>query len=97
MPAGRVAVEHGAVVPPAFEPVPRFFIANRMRLYVETMESVVVEVDAGGRVRYREPGAAVPDTDGAWTAPSLQERRAIIHAARQEMDSLAELLELLDP
>lgn len=67
-----------------------------MRLYVETMDSVIVEVDADGRVRYEEPGAA-PGADSAWAAPSLQERRAIIHAARQEMDRLAELLEILDP
>ena len=67
-----------------------------MRLYVETMDAVVVEVDENGRVRYEGQGAAVPGADGDWTQPSLQERRAIIHAARQEMAGLAELIEALD-
>ena len=63
-----------------------------MRLYVETMDAVVVEVDEDGRVRYEGQGGA----DGDWAQPTLQERRAIIHAARQEMAGLTELLEALD-
>jgi hypothetical protein len=57
-----------------------------MRLYVETMDAVVVECDEDGRVRF--------DT-GEWSMPSVQERRAIIHAASSELESLKELLEVL--
>lgn len=58
-----------------------------MRLYVDTMDAVVVEVDADGRVRLEHED---------WSTPTLQERRAIIHAAEQEIDELRELLELLN-
>ena len=68
-----------------------------MRLYVATMDAIVVEVDDNGRVRYEESGREAPGPNGAWTEPTLQERRAIIHAARQERDGLNELLEILDP
>jgi hypothetical protein len=61
-----------------------------MKLYVEQMDSVVVEVNADGQVRYE----ADPD---AWSTPTLQERRAIIYAAEKETDALAELLEILSP
>jgi hypothetical protein len=67
-------------------------ICNLMRLYVETMDAVVVEVDENGRVRYE----AQPGGDGDWTQPTLQERRAIIYAARQEMAGLTELIDSLD-
>ena len=67
-----------------------------MRLYVETMDAVVVEVDENGRVRYEGQGGTVPGSDDDWTQPTLQERRAIIHAARQEMAGLTELIDSLD-
>jgi hypothetical protein len=67
-----------------------------MRLYVETMDAVVVDVDEHGRVRYEGPGGTAPGADADWTQPTLQERRAIIYAARQEMAGLTELLEALD-
>ena len=57
-----------------------------MRLYVETMDAVVVEVDGDGRVRLQ---------DEDWSQPTLQERRAIIHAAQEEAAALGELLEIL--
>jgi hypothetical protein len=63
-----------------------------MRLYVETMDAVVVEVDEDGRVRYEGQKGG----EGDWTQPTLQERRAIIYAAHQEMAGLTELLEALD-
>ena len=64
-----------------------------MRLYVEPMDVVVVDVDEQGRVRYgAQSGAEAED----WRQPNLQERRAIIYAARQEMASLSELLDILD-
>jgi hypothetical protein len=58
-----------------------------MRLYVETMDAVVVEGREGGTVRYEREG---------WSTPSFQERRAIIHAAEREIEALTELLEFLD-
>ena len=57
-----------------------------MRLYVKPMDAVVVEVDADGRVRL----------DGEdWSSPSLQERRAIIYSAKNEIEELTELIEIL--
>jgi hypothetical protein len=58
-----------------------------MKLYVAPMDAVVVEVRADGWVR-------IENED--WTEPSLQERRAIIYAAKDELESLKELLEILD-
>ena len=58
-----------------------------MNLYVETMDAVVVEVSGDGRVRLQNED---------WSTPTLQERRAIIHAAREELAALSELLEILD-
>ena len=58
-----------------------------MRLYVEPMDSVVVEVAADGRVRFED--------EEQWSTPTLQEQRAIIYAAEQEMSALSELLEIL--
>jgi hypothetical protein len=58
-----------------------------MKLYVGPMDAVVVDVDADGRVRL--------DNED-WHTPSLQERRAIIYAARQEREALDELLEILE-
>jgi hypothetical protein len=57
-----------------------------MRLYVETMDAIVVDVEPDGRVRLENE---------EWSEPTLQERRAIIHSAQQEMAALAELLEIL--
>ena len=58
-----------------------------MRLYVEPMDTVVIDVDQDGRVRYENED---------WSTPTLQERRAIIYAAQQEMTALTELLEILN-
>jgi hypothetical protein len=57
-----------------------------MRLYVETMDAVVVEFDEAGRVKFES---------GEWLKPSVQERRALIHAAQSEFESLKELLETM--
>jgi membrane protein implicated in regulation of membrane protease activity len=57
-----------------------------MRLYVETMDAVIVDVDGKGRVRLE---------DEDWTVPTLQERRAIMYSAQQEIAALTELLEIL--
>jgi hypothetical protein len=58
-----------------------------MKLYVEQMDSTVVEVEPDGRVRLENEG---------WRSPSLQERRAIIYAARGEIAALTELAEILE-
>ena len=58
-----------------------------MRLYVEPMDAVVVEVSDDGRVRLENEDFA---------APTLQERRAILYAARGEIEALTELIEILE-
>jgi hypothetical protein len=57
-----------------------------MKLYVGTMDAVVVDIDEDGRVRLENE---------EWSRPTLQERRAIIHAAQQELLALGELIEIL--
>jgi hypothetical protein len=57
-----------------------------MKLYVEPMDAVVVDVDRDGRVRLENED---------WSTPTLQERRAIIYAAEKELASLTELLDIL--
>jgi hypothetical protein len=58
-----------------------------MRLYVEPMDAVVVEVSSDGRVRLEKE---------EWSTPTLQERRAIIYAAKGEIEALNEIVEILD-
>lgn len=55
-----------------------------MKLYVGPMDATLVEVDADGRVRFEKE---------EWTTPTLQEKRAIIYAAQNELADLTELLE----
>ena len=58
-----------------------------MRLYVEPMDAVLVEVDEHGRVRFENED---------WATPSLQETRAILYAARNEIVQLTEVVDILD-
>ena len=58
-----------------------------MRLYIKTMDAVLVEFSADGRVRL---------DNEEWSTPSVQEQRAIIHAAKDELESLKELLDVLE-
>ena len=58
-----------------------------MRLYVEPMDAVVIEVTDDGRVRL---------DDGELSVPTLQEKRAILYSARGEMEALAELVDILE-
>jgi hypothetical protein len=58
-----------------------------MRLYVEPMDAVLVDVAGDRRVKLENED---------WSVPTLQEQRAIIYAARQEIAALTELLEILD-
>ncbi|OGA68677.1 MAG: hypothetical protein A3G81_13120 [Betaproteobacteria bacterium RIFCSPLOWO2_12_FULL_65_14] len=67
-----------------------------MRLYVEPMDAVVIEFDEQGLIRYERQGGGTPGQREDWTTPSLQERRAIIYAAGQEIAALTELIEALD-
>ena len=57
-----------------------------MKLYVEPMDAVVVEVSGDGRVRLENED---------WSTPTLQERRAIIYAAQEEIAALQEAIETL--
>ena len=58
-----------------------------MRLYVEPMDAVLVEVDTSGRVRFED--------DEQFKAPSLQERRAILYSATRAVEELEELIDRL--
>lgn len=58
-----------------------------MKLYVEPMDATVVDVAPDGRIKIESEG---------WSAPTLQERRAVIYAARKELAELTELLDILD-
>ena len=58
-----------------------------MRLYVEPMDTYVVEVLDDGRVRLQDEEPA---------APTLQERRAILYSAKGEIEALQELVEILE-
>jgi hypothetical protein len=60
---------------------------DRMRLWVEPMESYVVEVTEDGLVRLENEEPAMP---------TLQERRAILYAAEGEIEALKELIEILE-
>jgi len=51
------------------------------------MDATVVDISPDGRVRF--------DNED-WIKPSVQERRAIIHAARQAVDDLTDLLQILE-
>jgi hypothetical protein len=58
-----------------------------MKLYVGPMDSIVVDVTSDGLVQIEGEDPRVP---------TLQERRAIIYAARNELAALTDLLEVLD-
>jgi hypothetical protein len=58
-----------------------------VRLYVEQMDAVVIEIAADGRVRLEHED---------WSTPSLQERRAILFAAEQAVAELTELIDILN-
>jgi hypothetical protein len=59
-----------------------------MRLYVETMDATLVDFSPDGRVKLEGE---------EWARPSLQETRAIIHAAHQQIEALEELVAALEP
>ena len=59
-----------------------------MYLYIDTMDAVLVDYEPDGRVRLDEED---------WSTPSLQERRAILHAAQSEIERLQDLVLALDP
>jgi acyl-CoA reductase-like NAD-dependent aldehyde dehydrogenase len=58
-----------------------------MRLFVPTMDAFLVEFDEAGRIRF---------DNEEWSTPSVQERRAIIHAAKDQLEHLKELLDVLE-
>jgi hypothetical protein len=51
------------------------------------MDATLVEFSPDGRIRF--------DNED-WVTPSVQERRAIIHAAKETLDDLTELLQILE-
>ena len=57
-----------------------------MRLYVEPMDAVLVDLSEDGDVRFENED---------WVSPSLQERRAIVYAAQLEIERLTELIDRL--
>jgi len=58
-----------------------------MHLYVEPMDAVLVEFDNCGQVKFENED---------WAVPSLQETRAILYAAENEISALTELIESLE-
>lgn len=58
-----------------------------MRLFIPTMDAYLVEFDENGRIRF--------DNED-WSTPSVQERRAIIHAAKDQAAHIKELLDALE-
>ena len=59
-----------------------------MRLYIETMDTVLVDYEPDGRVKL----------DGEdWSTPTLQERRVILHAAQTDIERLQNLVLAFDP
>ncbi len=58
-----------------------------MRLFIDTMDAVLVDYSPDGRVLFHAED---------WATPSLQEARAIIHAAQNEIVRLEELIETLE-
>ena len=65
---------------------PRRWESSSVRLFVDTMDAVLVEVDTDGRVRFDQE---------EWSVPTLQERRAILYSAQRELADLRELVETL--
>jgi hypothetical protein len=57
-----------------------------LKLYVGPMDAVVVDVDRDGRVRLENE---------EWSAPTLQEKRAIIYEAKKAIEELTELIDIL--
>ena len=58
-----------------------------MQLHIDPMDAVLVEFDQDGRVRLN---------DEEWSMPSLQERRAILYAAKNQVSELRELIDVLE-
>ena len=58
-----------------------------MHLHVEPMDAVLEDFDEHGHVRF---------ADEEWNTPSLQETRAILYAAENEIATLRELVEALE-
>ncbi len=58
-----------------------------MKLYVDTMDAILVDFDEDGRVRFDRED---------WRRPMLQERRAVLFSAQREIESLNDLVATLD-
>ena len=58
-----------------------------MHLYIPPMDAVLVEFDREGRVKLDRED---------WSVPTLQETRAILYAAQNEVAALQELIDVLE-
>jgi len=58
-----------------------------MHLFIEPMDAALLDVNSQGQVKFENED---------WTAPTLQERRAILYAAHKELEVLQELIDILD-
>ena len=58
-----------------------------LHLYVGPMDAVIVDFSEDGQIHVENE---------AWHSPSLQEQRAVIYAAREEIARLTELVEALE-
>ena len=58
-----------------------------MHLYILPMDAILIDFAPDGRVRLK---------DEDWSEPSLRERRAILHAAQNEIQGLEELMAALE-
>lgn len=58
-----------------------------MRLYIPAMDCVLVDFDEHGRIKLEAED---------WATPTLQERRAIVHAAEQQIEALKELIDAIE-
>lgn len=61
---------------------------DRLHLYVPTMDAVLADFRADGAVRF---------SGEDWSVPTLQETRAILHAAETALRDLTELVHQIRP
>ena len=58
-----------------------------MRLHIETMDAILIAFNDRGQVLFE---------NDEWTTPSLQETRAILHAAEHTIATLKELIDCIE-
>ena len=58
-----------------------------MRLYIAPMDAVLIEFDRAGKIKLEGE---------EWSIPNLQERRAILYSAKNQLSELQELIDTLE-